>query len=151
MMGASAEEEVIPTVLLAEDLRDSDDDMDFGLAPPPPPRLPVDGQAATVHLPTMERQYDFSSVVGVRISESGQNGSVIGGRLDENVGSVIKIRCDENGIETEVAWNELGRLMNNAGDLPAELIQEKVAACTRSLFTPPRAIGHPFRTRRGGG
>jgi hypothetical protein len=151
MMGASAEEEVIPTVLLAEDLRDSDDDMDFGLAPPPPPRLPGEGQASTVHLPTMERQYDFSSVVGVRISESGQNGSVIGGRLDENVGPVIKIRCDENGIETEVAWNELGRLMNNTGDYSAELIQEKVAACTRSLFTPPRAIGQPFRTRRGGG
>ncbi len=59
--------------------------------------------------------------------------------------------CDENGFESEVAWGELTRLMNNAGDLPAELIQEKVAACTRSLFTPPRAIGQPFRTRRGGG
>ena len=33
MMGASAEEEVIPTALLAEDLH-SDDDMDFDLAPP---------------------------------------------------------------------------------------------------------------------
>ena len=151
MMGASAEEEVIPTALLAEDLH-SDDDMDFDLAPPPPPRLPGEGQASTVHLPTMERQYDFSSVIGVRISENGQHGSVLGGRMDENIGPVIKIRCDDNGFESEVGWNELGRLMNNAGDLPAELIQEKVAACTRSLFTPPRAMGHPFgRTRRGGG
>ena len=109
------------------------------------------GLAAAVHLPTMERQYDFSPVVGVRISESGQHGSVIGGRLDENVGPVIKIRWDENGIETEVAWNELGRLMNNTGGCSAELTQEKVAACTRSLFTPPRAVAQPFRTRRGGG
>ena len=151
MMGASGEEEVIPTVLLAEDAHDSDDGMDYDFAPPPPPRLPVDVNAGSVHLPTMERMYDFSLAVGIRISESGQNGTVIGGRLDENVGPVIKVRSDENGIETEVAWNEWGRLMNNAGDLPAELIQEKVAACTRSHFTPPRAIGQPFRTRRGGG
>ena len=101
-----------------------------------------------MHLPTMERQYDFSSVVGVRISESGQNGSVIGGRLDENIGPVIKIRCDENGFESEVAWNELARLMANAGDLSAELIQEKVAACTRSLFTPPRAMVIPEESTR---
>ena len=99
----------------------------------------------------MERLYDFSSVVGVRISESGQHGTVIGGRLDENVGPVIKVRSDENGIETEASWNDLGRLMHNTGDYSAELIQEKVAACTRSLFTPPRAMAQPFRTRRGGG
>ncbi len=150
MMGATAEEEIIPTALLAEDLH-SDDDMDLDLAPPPPPRLPGEGQPSTVHLPTMERQYDFSSVVGVRISENGQHGSVLGGRMDELTGPVIKIRCDENGFESEVAWSELTRLMNNANDLSAELIREKVAACTRSLFTPPRAVGHPFRTRRGGG
>ena len=151
MMGVTPEDEVIPTAFLPEDVN-SDDDMEFDLAPPPPPRLPGEGHPSAVHLPTMERQYDFSSVIGVRIAENGQNGSVLGGRMDENIGPVIKIRCDENGFESEVGWNELGRLMKNAGDLTDELIHEKVAACTRSLFTPPRAMGHPFgRTRRGGG
>ena len=150
MMGGTPEDADIPAAFVPDDVN-SDNDMDFDFAPPPPPHLPGEGHPAPVHLPTMERQYDFSSVIGVRIAENGQHGSVLGGRMDENVGPVIKIRSDLGDQESEVAWNDLGRLMKNAGDLSDELIQEKVAACTRSLFTPPRAMGLPFgRPRRGG-
>jgi len=150
MMGGTPEDADIPAAFVPDDVN-SDNDMDFDFAPPPPPHLPGEGHPAPVHLPTMERQYDFSSVIGVRIAENGQHGSVLGGRMDENVGPLIKIRSDLGDQESEVAWNELGRLMKNAGDLTDELIHEKVAACTRSLFTPPRAMGLPFgRPRRGG-
>ena len=66
---------------------------------------------------------------------------------------MLRIRNDLGDQESEVAWNDLGRLMKNAGDLSDELIQEKVTACTRSLLTPPRmGVGLPFGRlpRRGG-
>jgi len=153
MMGGTPEDEDIPAAFVPDDVNSDNDIMDFDFAPPPPPQLPGEGHPAPVHLPTMERQYDFSSVIGVRIAENGQHGSVLGGRMDENVGPVIKIRNDLGDQESEVAWNDLGRLMKNAGDLSDELIHEKVAACTRSLFTPPRmGVGLPFGRlpRRGG-
>ncbi len=161
MMGGTPEDEDIPAAFAPDDVNSDNDIMDFDFAPPlrstfappPPPPLPGEGHPAPVHLPTMERQYDFSSVIGVRIAENGQHGSVLGGRMDENVGPVIKIRNDLGDQESEVAWNDLGRLMKNAGDLSDELIHEKVAACTRSLFTPPRmGVGLPFGRlpRRGG-
>ena len=74
-----------------------------------------------------------------------QSGTVIGGRLDPGSGPLIEVKA-EDGSEAEAPYNDLGRLMSNTGSYDDALIQQKLLACTRSLFTPPR----PFRSRRGG-
>jgi len=107
MMGGTPEDEDIPAAFVPDDVNSDNDIMDFDFAPPPPPQFPGEGHGHPVpvhpvHLPTMERQYDFSSVVGVRIAENDQRGSVLGGRMDENVGPVIKIRTDLGDQESEV-------------------------------------------------
>ena len=45
-------------------------------------------------------------MIGVRIAENDQCGSVLGGRTDENVGPLIRIRSDLGDQESEVTLDE---------------------------------------------